>query len=747
MIALSVIMMMFFASTYLLSSKLDVDGTNNSHKVNRYMIPSKAHHHGHPVLEDQRQDSPAPLTVYLEQPTTSRYPNGTAIKPLPVRTVPSLLRKILYPNVRSCDDLPHHWPIHHPVSMDDEFGPNVGTLFSIFPLREKYAASVCPVDADPYLPWIFDVFVSHDGQFVDFVAANKRRCRTSFNFLDDLHNLEPQVSLFQSVPVQRVDDQDNHDTYNADPSIPRYRLSSYEDASVDGKETRFICRFHSSSKFVAETLSVFPYNYEYANKRKGGKMTMLSTPKDKDDRHGAHNEAVWNSQLHFRCPVPQIVKQMIEGGANIDHLKLDLITIRTPPRTDETYFPQAKSDFDPKVEWGNNYILPRVEDSGRIANIPICQIPKSTSDKTTTTTKERLQQDGSIQRPYFLIGCMWTSAAFSTRGDVSKKDTSSSQRLFEWLTYHLYIAGFDHVYVYDNTDPESGTSLQPIIDKFPNDRVTRIIWPARVCNNNRPMHVNPGERSSQYSAESSCRLRYGPLSHWIANMDVDEYLIPQKKWTSIQEWLLDAEKKHPETKIYSFYQTRAVPNAALMDPHSDSGNGCASDSCLVKRQNRTFLQTYDCEKTPLPKPDYGWRAKKQIYDPKHVLNHFVHYSLVSDRILTMNEPSNAFNAAIPFERRVNELEDAFMLHTKTTYPEMTRRWQHDCRAENDNSKDNCPVGIPYELDTAETSGGADPSSPSNHTLLNGMLMRRNCWKHKRIQEDLVPRLQQLLGLN
>lgn len=113
----------------------------------------------------------------------------------------------------------------------------------------------------------------------------------------------------------------------------------------------------------------------------------------------------------------------------------------------------------------------------------------------------------------------------------------------------------------------------------------------------------------------------------------------------------------------------------------------------------------------------------------------------------MNEPSNAFNAAIPFERRVNELEDAFMLHTKTTYPEMTRRWQHDCRAENDNSKDNCPVGIPYELDTAETSGGADPSSPSNHTLLNGMLMRRNCWKHKRIQEDLVPRLQQLLGLN
>jgi hypothetical protein len=42
---------------------------------------------------------------------------------------------------------------------------------------------------------------------------------------------------------------------------------------------------------------------------------------------------------------------------------------------------------------------------------------------------------------------------------------------------------------------------------------------------NRPADDNPGIRSSQYAAESSCRTRYGELSEWMTFIDTDEYLV------------------------------------------------------------------------------------------------------------------------------------------------------------------------------------------------------------------------------
>jgi Glycosyltransferase family 92 len=724
------VLIMFFGSIYLLSSvatKLQNDNESNINPA----IPWKPT----PLQEQQQrqkqQQRLLPLTAHLGQKTNSQQK----------------LRSVVYGNVRSCQDLPDKWPVHHPTSMDHEFGPNVGRLFNMFPIREKYAYQ-CPVDTDPFLPWIHDVFVSHDVHFVEFVAANKRRCRTAYSFLDDLQNLEPQVALFQSVPIKRLSEQEvkswipnDGRSQHDDPNIPRYRLSSLEEADEDGRESRFICRFHSTSetgksRFVAETLSVYPYNYEYAHLRKGAKKPMLTTPKDKNDRRGAHNEAVWNAINHFRCPIPERVREIILSSAQTDdvHLRLDLVPIRTPPRTNETYFPQAKSGFAPNLEWGDKHILPRVEDSGRWANIPLCRVSKSTSETSTKENPFDFTEPKDNMRPYDLIGCLWTSAAFSTRGADSLKDTSVSQRLLEWLTYHLYIAGFDHVYVYDNSDPSSGRTLQPVLDLFPTNRVTRIVWPHRVCNNNKPMHINAGERSSQYAAETSCRLRYGPLSRWISHLDVDEYLIPQQKWTSVRDWLLEREKAHTDTHIYSFFQTRAVPNVALMDPYRDNGKECRNNNCVVKRENVTFLQTYDCERTPLPKPDYGWRAKKQIYDPTKVLNHFVHYSLVTTRILSLKEPSNPFFAGQPYEIRVNEVDDVWMLHTKSTYPEATKRWEEECKVGVKESK-NCPVGIPHRL------YGYDHYS--NGTSLKGRFIN-NCYPHSRIQEDLVPRLQQLL---
>jgi len=71
------------------------------------------------------------------------------------------------------------------------------------------------------------------------------------------------------------------------------------------------------------------------------------------------------------------------------------------------------------------------------------------------------------------------------------------------------------------------------------------------------------------------------------------------------------------------------------------------------------METYNCEPTRHPKPQtWAWRAKKQIYKPSFVWNHFVHYSVVTR--LVEDKPfddSGRFQVKAPYERRVNELTE------------------------------------------------------------------------------------------
>jgi hypothetical protein len=156
-------------------------------------------------------------------------------------------------------------------------------------------------------------------------------------------------------------------------------------------------------------------------------------------------------------------------------------------------------------------------------------------------------------------------------------------RLREWISFNLEV-GFDHVYVFDNTganatifrlkdevvDPEFGNhtsssggwtdrdDLSSVTDLFPPSRVTRVDWPATVCNNNRPAHDDPGERSSQYAAEAACRSRYGPYTDWMASMDPDEYFVPMGNYTNWRQ-LLDKVDGVGGQKVLKFRSTRARP--------------------------------------------------------------------------------------------------------------------------------------------------------------------------------------------
>lgn len=82
------------------------------------------------------------LTAYLEPIDRSTWKK----KPLPPRTSTAEdLKEVRFRRLNSCQRLLEQWPV------------------------DDYPTS------DPFLPWIHDVFPTHDGKFIQFIAQNRRR--------------------------------------------------------------------------------------------------------------------------------------------------------------------------------------------------------------------------------------------------------------------------------------------------------------------------------------------------------------------------------------------------------------------------------------------------------------------------------------------------------------------------------------------------------------------------------------------
>lgn len=125
--------------------------------------------------------------------------------------------------VGACEQNGAQWtlPTFHPPNMDNYFEGNAFRKKPMFDKRWELALGIesdikrpqsnsavrggyCPVDADPFLPWIHDVIPSKDGTHVEFVISNKRRCNTDPSvFQSDLKNLEPQIALASNVCTNR----------------------------------------------------------------------------------------------------------------------------------------------------------------------------------------------------------------------------------------------------------------------------------------------------------------------------------------------------------------------------------------------------------------------------------------------------------------------------------------------------------------------------------------------------------------
>lgn len=463
--------------------------------------------------DDNREEWPPTLTIYTE-PISSHdiwYEDPSAQAPKPKWPLP-------HRNPQSKDLTKHSFPQISFTSTEATANmcKSIPALLPIDDFGSKFK--------DPYLPWIHDVFLSHDKSSVHILAQNRRTCHTGKNHLEDMKFWEGQLSLFQPVALKRLENTTN---YNADDSV-KYRLSTHKEADQDALETRFRCRFKvvdytaQTVTYRGETLSQYPFNYEFVNWRKR-KNSMLEDGKDQS--------FFWLSPLMFHCPMPELLLEY----ASKSQLLLDIVPIRTPPRRNDRdgyFFHEGHGGpmtFNASKAYGDDYIVPDVKDSGRWENIPVCAL-KSTSDVNENALvpvpSNDVQSAASSKKPFRLVACTWTSALHQRRGN-ERRISDGKSRLREWITFHLE-AGFDHMYVFDNTganpevfrlknelDPDFGNAtanrvkddLSSVTDRFPASKVTRIDWPATICNNNRPNHDDPGERSSQYAAEAACRTR------------------------------------------------------------------------------------------------------------------------------------------------------------------------------------------------------------------------------------------------
>jgi len=514
---------------------------------NQKALPNPQRYHRHPTNATSSGNSKI-LTAFLETQTFE-----SNIKPLPNRTTKaSMLEKLEFPQVQRCS------------TFLEDFGRFVVDNFSA---------------KDPFLPWLHDFFITPDATSIKFIAQNRRNCQTGEGTEGLMSLMSPQIALFQPVPLQVLsstnkndannnhvnrtltETSDGHQNKNHDnDNEPTYRLATnHDNATV--KETRFICRFHNAiNDRVSFTLSKFPFNYELVTFRKNKKLL------EEESSKGALNQSpFWLSQLLFECPVPKEFQSLVEENGE-PKLFVDLIPIRTPARTD---FLLTKDHVGKKVlkensnklfhladEYGQNHILPKVKDSGRWANLPICSSAVSFSSRHVldsnyaeakvgtvprmlaqpSTTKQQMV-NSSTAKPHRLVACTWTSASYQRRGNsVIIRDSHS--RLREFILFHKMV-GFDHLYIYDNSpsindmdessdsraNSNSPMDLEAVVREFPSSLVTYVRWPCTICNNNRPMHKHPGDRSSQYAAEASCRERFGPLTEWMSFMDTDGKLL------------------------------------------------------------------------------------------------------------------------------------------------------------------------------------------------------------------------------
>lgn len=686
------------------------------------------------------------VTAFLEPPSTLQGD----VQPLPRRnTHRALLNKLEFPTVGPCSTL------------QQDFHKVVVNHFGNFSR------------ADPFLPWLHTFFPSQDNSRVLFLGQNRRNCDAGKDRQESMQLWAPQLALYQPVPLVRTNYKNGTSVFRIGgrEGAPQSAKDDDVDNEVIIPETRFLCRFHSTMDAISPvtTHSKFMFNYEYVSWRKGKAMIKQLDNKQSE---------FWLSQLIFYCDIPapfqSALKTSIDDTAQV---LVDLVPIRTPPRSRFWLTPEmigpllytqhqvSTNSFDAVKAYGQDHVLPELQESGRFANLPVC--PNQAA--AARTAANEISSSLSPSKPYRMVLCTWTSASYHRRGeDEDQPLDDTTLRLREWLIFHRMV-GADHVVIYDNTqgvEEYKDSPLYQVLQEFPKDYVSYQPWPAVICNNNRPGHAQPGDRSSQYAAEASCRERYGPLTDWMSFIDTDEYLAPMRSFNKNPAitWapLLDDFERR-DIAILKFKSARSYTRVHMMDPMEDQAS-CGDpfterfhqrmtpEPCLVRRPTETFLKTYNCDSVKRPRPERFQRAMKQLYRPDYVLSHFVHYSTVTEFNARYHEPEHPLESPHrPLfdpdkEVFVDELNEGVLIHTRSVVPRETMFRSSICQV--DFKRTNCLLGyecpdsVEWMDDLGREQGARTKKHMNPHHDEHGNFC--SCWVNLHVEEVWVPRLEQAL---
>ena len=215
----------------------------------------------------------------------------------------------------------------------------------------------------------------------------------------------------------------------------------------------------------------------------------------------------------------------------------------------------------------------------------------------------------------------------------------------------------------------------------------------------------------------------------MASFDTDEYLVPQGGHSSLRSVLEGAK----DTMILSFMSSRGK---LRYDFSVSLGRG------RVKLTNATFLQAFNCDQSPTPRPSWAERARKQLYRPDYVLDHFVHYSTVTKGLVVTHREAQIagirwnrfFSESEPTERFVDEVNEAMMIHTKSVDLGMTSNIDTRCHHSFGKRRMGCFCGFPWPDN--------QQSESDTYNVTTGFIY--NCFVNRRVDEYWIPRLEEAM---
>ncbi|GAB5359561.1 hypothetical protein AAMO2058_000554200 [Amorphochlora amoebiformis] len=144
--------------------------------------------------------------------------------------------------------------------------------------------------------------------------------------------------------------------------------------------------------------------------------------------------------------------------------------------------------------------------------LPVCS--------STLGNGGQLVKIGETNKKHFLSICLFITSDPYVNEQHRWIVGESVRRLVEWIEFHRLV-GFDHFYVFDNSKRANGGILS-ILEAYIKDNIaTYHHWPHQRCTQ-APIDV----WMHQIGAENSCARRYAYSSQWIADIDDDEFLVP-----------------------------------------------------------------------------------------------------------------------------------------------------------------------------------------------------------------------------